>query len=66
MLGVSRIDFFFRFGFRSLFGKTRIWFGMSLLRFNSVQKMQFGFDIIVNYYSCNSCKYFDVTHNNDK
>jgi len=60
------IDFVFRFGF----GLGQVWF-------SSVIKAQFGSDIIVIYYSCNSwgvnySKYygdsgwhdFDITYNN--
>jgi len=46
--------FLFPFRFGSIFEKkTRIRFGLSW--FGSVQKKSFGLDIIVSYYSCNSC-----------
>jgi len=58
--------FLFLFSFCSVFEKkTRIWFGMSLVRFGLKNAVQFGYYV---FYLCNSLYNFDVTdftHNND-
>ena len=43
LLGMCGINVLFRFGFGSVFEKTRIRFGMSLVRFGSKHAVQFGY-----------------------